>query len=132
MKIKFFRIVVLFSLLVGASSFIYSTYSKNEVETSTHKLDPYYYWFRYTGPYPGTYWDAMDEDNYEIIPSPEEEMHVLCDGFGALCAIHVKRYWNGFMYKPDFSDTSYGNTSQQILEYYGYGLVGTAIIEKYY
>lgn len=124
---KLLVIPCLILIALGLSSFVYYKYNNKEHVSAPRAIE-YSYWFKYIGPYPGTYTTATNPANYVLMTPAEQDY--FCEGSNALCAITAYRVWNGFEWKPNFTDTSFGNITSRLQNYYFYGLVGGGIREK--
>lgn len=88
-------------------------------------------YFSYIGPSnPFSFEDYEDPSNYVALSIEQNPLGVCEVGNDALCVIVCERYWDGVEWKPDFSDTSFGSTRNQLFNYWMYGLQGSLIYLK--
>ncbi|HMI05857.1 MAG TPA: hypothetical protein VK541_25445 [Pedobacter sp.] len=130
MKVKNALLSILF-VAAMATAMSFTQGGKSDTTTNSINRDVYHYDFRYIGPADPYYFnDYLDPDNYVMLSGEEFPGDVCEFGNDALCVISSERYWNGYEWKPDLSDTSFWNTRAQLYSYYYYGAAGMLLTLK--
>lgn len=89
----------------------------------------YVYYFVYTGTYPVlNFGQYTNPNNYTYLAS--QNPYLLCRGGQKLCAVLTERQWDGFDWRPDFSNTAYGSAYSDLYAYYMYGIRGSSLFFK--
>ncbi|MDR6782705.1 hypothetical protein ABIE26_000808 [Pedobacter africanus] len=119
------------AIVATAMAFKQANTPKIESQLTEGNAVDYYYPFHYIGPSsPTSFSDYTNPNNYVIL-APGEGVGDYCEsGDDALCIIMCQRTFTGGSWKPDFSDTSWGNTQSQLYNYYWYGAVGFSLYTK--
>jgi hypothetical protein len=119
-------LLITFSLvpLIGATAFK-QIWKSSTINVKKANIN-YSYWFSYIGPTTGfNFGDLTNPNNYVPLPD-EQNPYVECAyGSQAVCTILCERTWNGFEWKPDFSNTSYGSTYWALYNFFSSGIPGS-------
>lgn len=103
------------------------TQKSNSAAKPAIKSNLYVYYFSYIGPTsPFSFSDYVDPNNYVILDEPDIMPREICEpGMDAVCLILCERYWNGFEWKPDFSDTTQGSAYWGLNNFFYSGVTTT-------
>ncbi|WP_316812565.1 hypothetical protein [Pedobacter heparinus] len=122
---KLLPVLVLLIIIAGTA---FTQIGKSNITNKKTNVD-YAYWFQYIGPTNEPIWfsDYTNPNNYVFLDS--QDPYELC-GYGqdALCSVLTERNWNGFEWKPDFSNTGYGSAYSGLYYFYTSGIPGTTAV----
>jgi hypothetical protein len=129
-NLKFLVPFLLLIVIIAVTGFSQSGNVKKSVNKASRSLDPpIAYCFSYIGP--STVWsfsEYTDPANYVILPDDTYPEYYCGYGDEALCTILCERYWDGFDWKPDFSNTGYGSAYWGLYNFYTTGYPATSSV----
>lgn len=126
---KFLLPVLLLTIIIAGTAFTQIGKSRTVTKAKNTNVD-YSYWFSYVGPSPVYYFSDLTNPNNYVFLQGDHNPFLECEyGTDTICMILCERSWNGFSWKPTFSNTSYGSAYWGLSNFYSTGTSGTYAVQ---
>lgn len=126
MKLKKILLPILFlAVAITAMAFTYVGKSNVKIIAKSAEISLSYY-FIYVGPSPASsFSDYTNPANYVLLP-PDQNPNEYCEyGYDAVCLILCEGAYHLGVFRPDFSDTTWGSAYWGLYNFYNYGYTAT-------